>query len=483
MHDTIVIGNDLSSLIAALISAFYGKKTVLLSEDPCEETYIASGYTFNIDSCPWVGFGTSQVLFRFFSELNLPLPDQGIVSPLNPSLQIILPEHRLDLWMEKERLLTEMEREFSPCSRRLQRLYSSISTCDMLCENLLSERQQTDKGFFHRCKNHLTNDFDVLLWTLLFNKRFGAFKKSSVNRRVFDAQLFVLSNLVYGVMKPISSARQLSLPWKGVYYPVGGKKKIIDSLKKNFISLSGEISSPCRISRIEVDPKVQIEIERGGPTTTLYGNNLIVSEKWLRIRTSTHNDLHLAKYLRNLQSMDKYYYPFTLHMGISDRGLPEKLNEYVIILCDHKKSFDDGNLLLLEMSALGDEERAPKGKRAVNATIFLSESPMVLEDSVLEDKAQDVLGSLHAFFPFFKENIDFINVKKSIDLSRQCQGIVSPKYKCKRPSLVGFSLMPKKALHEKVVITGGFSTAGLGFEGEVLSGLRAGHLIAGGMAT
>jgi phytoene dehydrogenase-like protein len=482
MHDTIVIGSDLSSLIAALISASSGKKTVLLSENPCEDAYIASGYTFNVDSCPWVGFGTDQVLFHLLGELNLPMPDQEVISLLNPSLQVILPDHRVDLWMERERLIIEMEREFPSCSHQIQRLYSSISNCDTLCQNLLPGKRKMDRGILQKYKDQLTNNTAALLGAFLLNNRLSAFGKSSPIRRIFDAQLFVLSNLVHEFIKQISSAHQLSLPWKGVYYPVGGKKKFIDILKKNILSLSGEIFSPCRISRMEIGPKIQIEIEGHGATTNLHSNYLVISEKWLRLRSSAHDNIHLARYLRDLRSIDKIYYPFTLHMGISDRGLPEKLNEYVIIVCDHTKSFDDGNLIHLEISAFGDEERAPKGKRAVSATVFLSELPINMEDAVLERIALSILDNLHGFFPFLKENIDFIDVKYSIYLSRQCQEIVSPKYMLKRPSLLDFIIKSKKPFHEKVFVTGGFSMAGLGFEGEVYSGIQAGHLTTGGIS-
>ena len=50
MYDIIVIGRDLSSLIAALTSARNGLKTILVNEGKLEIEHREAGYAFPIDT-------------------------------------------------------------------------------------------------------------------------------------------------------------------------------------------------------------------------------------------------------------------------------------------------------------------------------------------------------------------------------------------------------------------------------------------------
>ena len=72
MYDTIVIGNDLSSLVAAAVISHHGKKTALLSEGDAKHVYSDFGYTFNIDPLPLTGFGPAQICSRLLEDLGIP---------------------------------------------------------------------------------------------------------------------------------------------------------------------------------------------------------------------------------------------------------------------------------------------------------------------------------------------------------------------------------------------------------------------------
>ena len=67
----------------------------------------------HIDPFPLTGFGPEQTCSRLFSSLGAQceeIPDPRL---LNPCFQIILPDHRIDFFNDKEKLLKEMEREFA----------------------------------------------------------------------------------------------------------------------------------------------------------------------------------------------------------------------------------------------------------------------------------------------------------------------------------------------------------------------------------
>jgi phytoene dehydrogenase-like protein len=160
--------------------------------------------------------------------------------------------------------------------------------------------------------------------------------------------------------------------------------------------------------------------------------------------------------------------------------MPERMSEYVVVIPDEQGSLY-GRLVFLETSATGDTGLAPAGKRSLSATVFLNRSPAELEDNVLEGVSQTILKRLRGFLPFLEENIEVMSVPESIRLCRLCAPVLNPKYRFKKmPDLGIFKLTGRTPL-KNVFMTGGFMLPGLGFEGEVISGIQAGRLATGGL--
>jgi phytoene dehydrogenase-like protein len=137
----------------------------------------------------------------------------------------------------------------------------------------------------------------------------------------------------------------------------------------------------------------------------------------------------------------------------------------------------DKDLIYLEISAAGDTKRAPNGKRALSATVFLKESSLVLNDEVLKEISKAVFQSLETFLPFLQENLDFLNIDNSIELSRKNQEVVNQKYCMSSCPFFGMSSISNKTHIRNIYMTGGILHAGLGFEGEIISGINAANSI------
>jgi phytoene dehydrogenase-like protein len=131
----------------------------------------------------------------------------------------------------------------------------------------------------------------------------------------------------------------------------------------------------------------------------------------------------------------------------------------------------------LEISAAGDTKRAPHGKRALSATVFLKESPLLLKDEGLKQISNAVFQSLETFLPFLQENLDFLNIDKAIELSRKNQEVVNQKYCMQSCPFLGLSSISNRTHIRNVYVTGGMLLAGLGFEGEILSGINAANSV------
>jgi hypothetical protein len=158
------------------------------------------------------------------------------------------------------------------------------------------------------------------------------------------------------------------------------------------------------------------------------------------------------------------------------------MSEYVIFVPDQGNggTVATGPFLFLESSVAEDTGLAPRGKRTLTATAFLSRSPRDLDDGELKSVSECMLKALESFLPFLRESLAFMDVERSIEVSRQCQQIVNPRYRLSGRLLPGLTTLPIKSPLRNVLITGGITFAGLGFEGEVLSGMKAGYLVAEG---
>ncbi len=481
MYDVIVIGSDLSSFIAALLAARYGRKTLLVSECGLDDRLAHSGYTFNIDPFPWSGFGPGQVFSKLLSELNIPLPETSRVSPLNPALQVILPEHRIDFYIDRDALIRDLEREYPGENRQLDALYQSIvkvgETLDRAVRESLVSKDRSLKGLMKSCLD--MPFFMGEIWR--FAQKLRSVEKRPSLGSVFDSELTLLSNLHVNHAKPLASAYLLSLPWRGLYYHFGGKHLMVGQLRKRFEDLRGETLTGCQVEAVRAGSRIEVDIRVNGKPAGLMGQALVISAKSPALEKALSSDRKLSRLARRLRKVETRQYPFTLHLGVDNRGLPDRMGEYVLHVPEPGADAgrETGPFLFLESSVADDTALAPRGKRTLTVTSFLPLSPVGMAEGELKAVAEGMLQSLEGFLPFLRESIDFMDLDCSIEVSRRYQQVVNPRYRFPGLSLPGLMSLPIRSPLPNVFVTGGINFAGLGFEGEVLSGMKAGQLAAG----
>jgi phytoene dehydrogenase-like protein len=479
MYDTVIIGNDLSSLVAAAIVSHHGRKTVLLSEGDARHVYSDYGYTFNIDPMPLTGFGPGETCSRLLANLGIPVTECSGLQLLNPGLQIILSDHRIDCFNGMEELLNDMGREFSGDRVVIRKLYASLLKISNLIEQRITKKPYVSRMNFDEFISVLKSIPVILKERLSLTKGFKAIAKNPPLTRVFEANGAVLSNWTGNGKSPvcISSAYALSLPLKGLYHHVAGNEVLRGLLESAFESSGGHVIKNCSVMRINITREIDVDVSIPDTLSQISGRYLIASTKWEKLRLLLLNDRKFKRMERKLKLVRSAYYPFTLHMGILERCIPEKTASYVAIVIDENRSVMEDNLVFVEISARDSKDRAPVGKRALSATIFLRESPLVLTDDELKEVSQVVFCALEKFLPFLRENLDFLNIGMSIELSRKCQELVNHKYQVQSDSFFGVSSISNKTPHPNVFMSGGMLLAGLGFQGEIISGINAANLV------
>ncbi len=481
MYDTIIIGRDLSSLIAALTSVRKGRKTVLVMEGYPESAYWQAGYAFPMDPIPLSGPAGRQIFSNFLG--NLWPAEEGIPPnrPMDPVFQVILPDHRVDCFANRARLVEELIREFPGQEQEINRFYRAVSKTGRLVERWMTEDESARpdgvwwRGMLRRlarlpaamaCRSSLTIREDG---------------KDNAFRRVVEAQLKILSHLeMDGDPYPLSAAYLLSLPAARDLSPSsgpgGGPRGItgwLGRLQRAFTELGGVLMEGRTVIRMETEPEVTVDLECDGSSSTLRGRRLIVSAQWEKLELLLPGRKVLPGPNRRCASIHPAAYPFCLHMGVHEEGLPESMAPYVVVVREGTGLVTNHDLVFLQTSLPGDTDSAPVGRRAISATVYLADSPLRLGDQELKDAAMGIIDALEGFLPFLRDNIDYLRVDQSISFSRRHQEMVNRKYRTRRRPLFGMKTLSPRTRVPNVLLTGGILRAGLGFEGEILAGMDA----------
>ena len=477
MYDTIVIGDDFSSLLAAVISARYGKKTILLSETDIPDMYADSGYTFNIDPLPLTGFGPDQTCSRIMSEIGILSEDCTDIHLSNPSLQIILADHRVELFHDLNQLFDEMEIEFPDELTDIRNFYTSLLKMSNLIDSWIRINPCISPKSYKHFLMLIRKLPEILKGRLSFSKMLRILQGNPSLNKLFESEFNLLSNLhtagnsSFSLMSPYI----LSLPHRGLYYHAGGKGSLIKSLRASFAALGGALIKNVYTTNITPGTEIVIDTKSCEEIIKIRGENLIISTKSQIFEFLALNNKRFKRLKRLLKRVEKYYYPFTLHMGVMEKGIPERMAPYVaIVLEDNNKLLDiDNKIIFMEMSTPGDEGRAPTGRRALSATVFLKRSPKELGNFELEEIVNAIIENIEMFLPFLRENLDFLNMEASIELSRRYQAVLNQKYLIKAVPFLGMTSLSHKTPLKNIYLTGGMLLAGLGFEGEIISGMNA----------
>jgi phytoene dehydrogenase-like protein len=471
MHDLIVIGDDLSSHVAAAAAANYGLDTVLIAERGTGGIYLSGDFAFNIDPTPLSGFGVNQCGLSLLAELDIP-PIEREGKLLNPAYQIILPEHRIDFFNEEEALVKEMAREFPAQAKEIGAFYESVTKkCTIFSEWLHTHpfiQPLNIKDYYNYLK--------LTPYLLLHQIERVRFKKLLARNpslsKVFEAQQALLG-IVCGHQSSFSDNFQYCAPFRGIYSFPQGKQIIFNSLIKKLEAKRGLYLGVCDISNVRKEKSIEIEVtDKAGNSSTIEAKYLIVSTKWekMPLLLAAKKKINLGDWISPVKIS---HLPFTIYLGCAQKCIPEKMANHLAIVSDVQKNIFDNNLITLESSLPSDAAMTGVAKASLTATVFLPDKADVWSKENLALQASSIIDRLEFFLPFLKENMEYFDLEKSIELSKISRSVVSPKYKIKKSFITGFAARTNKTRFKNVYLTGASLLADAGFEGEILSGMNA----------
>ena len=471
MYDLIVIGDDLSSYIAAAVASHWGLSTVHIAQNDSSVKNSIDAYAFNIDPTPLTGFGINQTGSSLFAELNIPFAEQD-ASLLNPAYQIILPEHRIDYFNDKDSLVGEIIREFPEMSEQITNFYDAVSKNSTAFIKWLHDHPFLQPKSIKDYYNYLKFIPNLIRFNFNAKKFERNILQNSSFRKILEAQCVLLSCAKDSYNSFISHFHY-SAPLRGIYHFPQGRQTLFKLLTKKLKASGGLYISDNKSVTFKNGKTIEAELE------DCEGAISNISARYMIISTKSEEMCFLLKSKKkiNFSTLTKPFnishYPFTIHLGVSQKFIPEKMAKHVAVISNPDKDIYDNNLILLESNISSGEKKGSADKKMLTATVFLPNDSTSWSKEYLESQAHSIIERLEFFLPFLKENIKFIDINKSIDISIKYRNTVNPKYMPIKSSLTGFSAQNNKTRFRNIYLTGASLLTDAGVDGEIISGMLA----------
>jgi phytoene dehydrogenase-like protein len=471
MYDLIVIGDDLSSHVAAAVAARYGLSTALIAESGLGDTSIIGDYVFNLDPTPITGMASNQTLLSLFAELDIePIERDGVL--LNPAYQVILPKHRIDFFSDQESLVSEMAREFPQLETEIIKFYDHTMKYSAVFGQWLRNHPFVQIRSIRDFGNFL-KIVPILIRHKLKAKKFNQLLMSNPSlKKVWEAQQALLS---FGInnQHSFSSTFLYSAPLRGIFYFEQGKQIIFNALIKKIESSGGIYLSQCEISAIDKGRLISVDVtDKDGVSSKISARKMIVSSKWtgMPLLTGHNKKINITDWFRPVKITS---YPFTIHLGVSKKCFPEKTARHIAVVCDIDRDIHDNNLIILQLNFPLEYAAVSESKISMTATVFLPNDSDVWTRENLKAQAESMIDRLEFFLPFLEENIELFDIDKSIDIHNECRQIVNPKYQVRNSYFTGFAAKNNKTRFGNIYLSGASLLTDAGFEGEIISGVNA----------
>lgn len=471
MYDLIVIGDDLASHVAAAAACQNGINTLLIAENGLGGLKLIGDYVFNLDPTPITGLGPDGYGRTILKELGIEMPEDES-APLNPSYQIILPEHRLDFFNSLDALSAELAREFPDCDADIHDFYEMAQNASSVFSTWLFDHPHIQPRTLKEYIEYLK------IYPYVFRYKFGVAKFDkflSINpelEKVWEAQYALLAGNQTDMFS-FASAFQYCAPLRGVSCFAQGKQFLFNELINKIESRNGLHLDHYQILSVTPGHNIDIEMKAiDGQISKVSSRNLIISTKSDKL-SLLFDQTKPANYSDRFRPAKVIYYPFTLFLGVSQKCLPQQLARHVAVVCDINKGLLNDNLILLEAGPPEKDQRIMDARTPLTATVFLSPDKMNWEPDALKKKAADVISRLEYFLPFMADNIELNNVDQSIEISIACRNLVTPRYEVKNNLFTSFSAKSNKTRYRNIFLTGASLLSDAGFDAEIISGKNA----------
>jgi len=469
IFDVAVLGTGVGGLIAATQLANEKRSVLLLKEDRYQLSFKKDGYCF----VPFSNFSERRVRTDLlkkipFSSYRREDRRQAEKSEQKCSVQLILPEARIDLYQTFPLLQREWRREFPKELNPIENFYAELGRIYQSLKAIKSK--EGDGSFFPICRGSLIKRWYSLAhlpkgrserWLSSFSPEF---------KKCIELQVITCGNLLADSF-PISLISYLLIhEEEGISETNLDLDIMIRSLLEGLIQSGGWVEEIRGVEKIEGTGMEEFFISLTGEKRDFRAQSLILNSPYHRLsHLFGKRGKALSRWNKKIRPR---YVMFPFFLGLREKVIPVGMGDLLISILNLEKPYEGGNLLLLGLSRKGDERQAPEGKRALTAQCFIPLWKTGKDISYLQD---GVIHHLKHLFPFLEDHIELIEKDWAND-QIGCWSYPHYLYQVDSDFQWRDGIIPIQ-LSKNLYFSGRENFPYLGLEGEVLSGIFIGEEI------
>ncbi len=430
-YDVIVIGAGIGGLTSASLLSKNGLKVLLLEQNSSAgglcNTISKGDYRFDIGASLFWGFGHGEIFHYLFSEFNILndlLERESIVRKIDPGLQVILPNHRVNVYSDRDRFYGDLKREFPSDLTNLVKLYRESDKTENEIFNLLNKRHGYSlKNRYQQDRSRLKSFYADMAIFLKRKKNILRSFDNWVNRE--EIERFIDLQLIYFTQKGLADisfsllTTALGIPRRGIYGIRGGAGTLAGILEKQLTRYGGKLACNSFVEEIILKGGracgVRVRTENS-VNETCSGRSESIGAKWVIANTSLSNignnlikkKRKKSQFLKIAKRTGCCLVPFSVLLGVDERVIPEQMGEHAIMLRDYELPPEGNNVISISLGPSWDETRTPQGKRCITATYFMpaGESAKIDWERERGNKTEEMISFLEQLLPFISGFID-----------------------------------------------------------------------------
>ena len=477
-YHVLVVGSDLGGLMYAALAARAGYRVGVIAHGMRPNTYRCQGYAFVRRPERFYGFGTSPTIAKVFGDLSLGMEMRNRPKPVDPFLQFVTPNHRIDVPRRPERWRQELDRELGSTGAALLAFERWAEQWSTDTERLLA----TDvilppKGM--RASHHYAQVLDGCERLLADESGHGqnpliTRHGGATCRNLVDGALRHLVTVQPHPLSPLTLARLWTHVRAGIYHVPGGR----DGLKELFINKlreqCGDFRRNASVEQIVVQRGRAVEVVLAGRGERL-GCDLLVGNMPLQ---ALHGLIPLSQRKEGMfGEQSPVAWQIVFNVGLDPRVIPEGMGPEVVLVDDRPVGHTSRpSLWVSRPGALSSGSEGRNDAGVLSVTVNQPTRGIAPSVQAIEATVAQAMDRLRWLIPWLDEHVQIVDVPAlvrregpdgrettSVDLSE-----LTPIYGQPLPMTAEVSAVPIQTQYRNILLSGDGPFGGLGFEGVCL---------------
>ncbi|MBL7685718.1 MAG: hypothetical protein JNK65_06765, partial [Deltaproteobacteria bacterium] len=326
--DILIVGCDLPGLIAGTFLAKRGLSVMILNNDQdvvTKKKNIQPNLISHLDS---------RLFKTILGRLSIPDAELGIVNRYDTPYQVVLPEHRIDVTVSRDRFARELKREFPNQAESIRSFYLSLDELDRNLDNEKMQELILPKGLgqrFHFAKfikqNHL--DLTVSDWM-------ETLQLEGDMRCFIDAQIKFLSSLhsnqpfSYPLAKLLANQNSVLFDIKG---GMGALKKLFINKIESF---SGKVRNNVQMDQVIIQKRKAKGVKLGGFEGMILCRYLLWNQSSSLLEPWLPKNFFTKLFTRKLKKVTPKYNRFSIQYEVDAEVVPVGMKGNVLFVKDPK---------------------------------------------------------------------------------------------------------------------------------------------------